>query len=24
LYQVHLYYWLEANGYGRYLADEDL
>ena len=24
LYQVHLYNWLEANGYGKYLADEDL
>jgi ERCC4-type nuclease len=24
LYQVHLYNWLEANGYGRYLADGDL
>jgi len=24
LYQVHLYHWLEANGYGRYLAEEDL
>jgi hypothetical protein len=23
LYQVHLYYCLEANGYGRYLAEED-
>ena len=24
LYQVHLYYWLEANDYGRFLADNDL
>jgi ERCC4-type nuclease len=24
LYQVHLYHWLEANGYGRRLADDDL
>jgi ERCC4-type nuclease len=24
LYQVHLYHWLECNGYGRYLADDDL
>jgi ERCC4-type nuclease len=24
LYQVHLYYWLESNGHGRYLADQDL
>ena len=24
LYQVHLYHWLEANDYGRRLADEDL
>jgi ERCC4-type nuclease len=24
LYQVHLYRWLEANGYGCYLADDDL
>jgi len=24
LYQVHLYHWLEANGYGRFLADNDL
>jgi hypothetical protein len=24
LYQVHLYNWLEANGYGKYLADGDL
>jgi len=24
LYQVHLYHWLEANGYGRCLADNDL
>lgn len=24
LYQVHLYHWLESNGYGRYLADNDL
>jgi len=24
LYQVHLYYWLEANDHGRYLADNDL
>ena len=24
LYQVHLYHWLEANDYGRFLADNDL
>jgi ERCC4-type nuclease len=24
LYQIHLYHWLEANDYGRYLADNDL
>lgn len=24
LYQVHLYHWLEANGYERLLADDDL
>jgi len=24
LYQVHLYYWLESNGQGRHLADDDL
>ena len=24
LYQVHLYHWLEANDYGRCLADNDL
>ena len=24
LYQVHLYHWLESNGYGRLLADNDL
>jgi len=24
LYQVHLYAWLEKNGYGRFLADGDL
>jgi len=24
LYQVHLYHWLETNGYGRFLADDDL
>jgi hypothetical protein len=24
LYQVFLYHWLETNGYGRYLADDDL
>jgi ERCC4-type nuclease len=24
LYQVHLYHWLECNGYGHYLADDDL
>lgn len=24
LYQVFLYHWLEANDYGRYLADNDL
>jgi hypothetical protein len=24
LYQVHLYEWLEANDYGRLLADNDL
>jgi ERCC4-type nuclease len=24
LYQVHLYHWLETNGYGRRLAEEDL
>jgi hypothetical protein len=24
LYQVHLYHWLESNGYGRLLADDDL
>ena len=24
LYQVHLYHWLDSNGYGRYLADNDL
>jgi len=22
--QVHLYYWLKTNGYGRFLADDDL
>jgi len=24
LYQVHLYHWLEANDYGRFLTDNDL
>jgi len=24
LYQVHLYHWLEANDYGRFLVDNDL
>jgi hypothetical protein len=24
LYQVHLYHWLETNGHGRFLADDDL
>jgi hypothetical protein len=24
LYQVHLYHWLESNGYGRFLTDNDL
>jgi len=24
LYQVHLYHWLETNGYGRFLSDRDL
>jgi hypothetical protein len=24
LYQVHLYHWLESNGYGRWLVDDDL
>ncbi|HXW92632.1 MAG TPA: ERCC4 domain-containing protein [Terriglobales bacterium] len=24
LYQVHLYHWLEANDYGRFLGDDDL
>ena len=24
LYQVHLYHWLDANGHGRRLADDDL
>lgn len=24
LYQVHLYHWLQSNGYGRCLADGDL
>jgi len=24
LYQVHLYHWLDSNGYGRWLADDDL
>jgi hypothetical protein len=24
LYQVHLYHWLESNGHGRLLADDDL
>lgn len=24
LYEVHLYHWLESNGYGRRLADDDL
>jgi ERCC4-type nuclease len=24
LYQVHLYHWLETNGYGRFLVDDDL
>jgi hypothetical protein len=24
LYQVHLYHWLETNGYGCFLADNDL
>jgi ERCC4-type nuclease len=24
LYQVHLYHWLDSNGHGRYLADQDL
>jgi len=23
LYQLHLYYWLEVNGHGRYLGDDD-
>lgn len=24
LYQVHLYHWLETNGYGNNLSDDDL
>jgi ERCC4-type nuclease len=24
LYQVHLYHWLESNGYGRFLSDDDI
>lgn len=24
LYQIHLYHWLEANDYGRYLSDTDI
>lgn len=24
LYQMHLYHWLETNGYGRFLVDNDL
>ena len=24
LYQVHLYHWLDTNGYGRFLVDDDL
>jgi ERCC4-type nuclease len=24
LYQIHLYHWLESNGYDRFLADDDL
>ena len=24
LYQIHLYHWLEQNGYGRLLVDNDL
>ncbi|MBI3644633.1 MAG: hypothetical protein HY233_01505 [Acidobacteriales bacterium] len=24
LCQVHLYHWLDSNGHGRYLADNDL
>jgi hypothetical protein len=24
LYQAHLYHWLETNGYGRGLVDNDL
>jgi len=24
LYQIHLYHWLETNGYGRFLTDNDL
>jgi hypothetical protein len=24
LYQIHLYHWLESNGFGRFLADDDL
>jgi len=24
LYQIHLYHWLEANNYGRFLTDNDL
>jgi hypothetical protein len=24
LYQIHLYHWLETNGHGRFLADNDL
>jgi len=24
LYQVHLYHWLEANDFGRFLIDNDL
>ena len=24
LYQVHLYHWLDSNGHGRRLADDDL
>ena len=24
LYQVHLYHWLETEGHGRFLADDDL
>jgi len=23
LYQIHLYHWLENNGYSRFLSDDD-